>query len=207
MKNNKTKELFESLVKEGKSITDISKIYQMSHSNTRYWLKKFGLKTNPLTYLENRIKITDEELRNMWFQSDSINSFLKKLGLNSTGGSWYHYRKRLKTIGIEPVKNSLDGKKRGGKTTAKLKNNTSLLKKERKPRHVLKKLLELNSVEYKCNVCSINKWNGKQLLLHIHHRDHNKTNNIIENLEYICPNCHSQEHYTTLDGIGGCAAD
>ncbi len=36
---------------------------------------------------------------------------------------------------------------------------------------------------------------GKYEILQIHHKDKNKTNNNFDNLELICPNCHSEEHY------------
>lgn len=32
-------------------------------------------------------------------------------------------------------------------------------------------------------------------ILQVHHRDRNRKNNNIDNLELICPNCHFEEHY------------
>lgn len=32
-------------------------------------------------------------------------------------------------------------------------------------------------------------------ILQVHHRDRNRANNDIDNLELICPNCHAMEHY------------
>ena len=50
-------------------------------------------------------------------------------------------------------------------------------------------------IEYKglsCSSCNIIEWNGKQILLEVNHIDGKAYNNIIENLEFLCPNCHSQ---------------
>lgn len=43
-----------------------------------------------------------------------------------------------------------------------------------------------------CYACSIKEWQGNPLTLHIHHKDGNRYNNRLENLELLCPNCHSQ---------------
>ena len=44
----------------------------------------------------------------------------------------------------------------------------------------------------KCERCGYNKYE----ILHIHHKDRNRSNNNLENLELICPNCHFEEHYS-----------
>lgn len=50
-------------------------------------------------------------------------------------------------------------------------------------------VLEQNN---KCNHCGIDSWNGKPIVLELEHKDGNNSNNQRENLEAICPNCHSQ---------------
>lgn len=42
-----------------------------------------------------------------------------------------------------------------------------------------------------CEVCSTEMWNGQKLPLECDHKDGNPTNNHIDNLRLICPNCHS----------------
>jgi hypothetical protein len=45
--------------------------------------------------------------------------------------------------------------------------------------------------ECKCNRCGISEWMGQQITLELEHKDGNKNNNSRENLEGLCPNCHS----------------
>lgn len=44
----------------------------------------------------------------------------------------------------------------------------------------------------KCCECGILEWNNKPIILEIHHIDGDSKNNKLENLQLLCPNCHSQ---------------
>ena len=58
------------------------------------------------------------------------------------------------------------------------------------------KLLKEKIIENKCFICGINEWKGKSLVLQLHHIDGNPDNNSLDNLQLLCPNCHSQtENY------------
>lgn len=53
------------------------------------------------------------------------------------------------------------------------------------------KLLEEGYKEYKCENCGLTKWLDKPIPLELHHKDGNRNNNILENYELLCPNCHA----------------
>lgn len=57
---------------------------------------------------------------------------------------------------------------------------------------VKKSLISNNLIPYKCEVCGIEKWNGKDIKLELHHKNGNNKDNRLENLCFLCPNCHSQ---------------
>ena len=47
-------------------------------------------------------------------------------------------------------------------------------------------------VDYKCSCCGLVDWQGKTISLQLDHIDGNNKNNTIENVRWLCPNCHSQ---------------
>lgn len=50
----------------------------------------------------------------------------------------------------------------------------------------------LQEQENKCLKCRINEWMGESVVLELHHVDGNDSNNVRQNLQILCPNCHSQ---------------
>lgn len=189
------KEILENYINGGLTIGDISDKTNKGKSAIRYWLKKYKLKTKSLHILENRFKFSDIQILEIWNRSDSINQFLLNLGVGTGGGSWYHYKRRLKLLGIDLSNSTLNGRSRGGQVTAKLRNEESIKKRIRLKRNTLKKSMDLCNIPYKCFNCSLSEWCAEKLKLHIHHKNHDKTDNKINNLQYLCPNCHSINHY------------
>lgn len=57
---------------------------------------------------------------------------------------------------------------------------------------VKKEILKNQLIEYKCAICFINNWNNKPLSLHLDHINGLNGDNRIDNLRFLCPNCHSQ---------------
>ena len=54
-------------------------------------------------------------------------------------------------------------------------------------------IFKLNLLEYVCDICKIkNVWNNSPLQLQIDHKNGNHHDNRLENLRFLCPNCHSQ---------------
>lgn len=69
-------------------------------------------------------------------------------------------------------------------------NNTVSIKTSKLKMRLLKEGLKRNI----CERCGISEWQGMPLVIQLHHIDGNPNNNALENLQILCPNCHSQVH-------------
>jgi DNA-binding CsgD family transcriptional regulator len=54
------------------------------------------------------------------------------------------------------------------------------------------RLLSQGLKENRCASCQITEWRGRELSLALHHINGDRLDNRVENLELLCPNCHSQ---------------
>ena len=54
--------------------------------------------------------------------------------------------------------------------------------------------LKIRLLKKRSPVCERCKYDVYQIL-QVHHKDRDRTNNTLRNLELLCPNCHASEHY------------
>ena len=60
------------------------------------------------------------------------------------------------------------------------------------PNCLKKNIKKYNAVPYVCAKCGCDgKWQDGIITLEIHHKDGDNRNNSLNNLEYLCPNCHA----------------
>jgi len=68
----------------------------------------------------------------------------------------------------------------------------ALLAAPRNRAHVKRRLLAAGLKENRCEVCGLTEWLGEPLSMALHHINGDGKDNRLENLQFLCPNCHSQ---------------
>lgn len=140
------------------------------------------------------VKYTKELLEAAVKNSTSLAGTLRYLGLKHAGGTQNYIKNIIKRFNINTSHFTGQGHNKG--KILKRKSFTEIL--VNKPRFykektkLLRRAMIESGIEYKCNICGISNWNNKNISLEIHHIDENNLNNIKTNLEFQCPNCHSQ---------------
>lgn len=136
--------------------------------------------------------ITKNKMINLIDESKSLREIIIKLGLSDNGSSSYtNLKNKILKLGLEIPKYDYYGK---GGNKQRINNEEVFCEDSIYPRQSLKRrIIKENIIEYKCNKCNNNgEWNGKKLSLHLDHINGINNDHRIENLRFLCPNCHSQ---------------
>lgn len=142
------------------------------------------------------MEISKEKLQNLANTSCSIKEILEKLGFSSRGNNYNTISKLIKELDIDTT--ILDKNRRKLFSTNKknkgdiLKILSGEIKTMMKPSRLLNLIVEFDIKKYQCERCGISEWNGIPIRLELHHKDGNHENSKLENIEILCPNCHSQ---------------
>lgn len=141
----------------------------------------------------NKRTWTDEDLLEAVSSSRSIRQTLLKLGLSSNG-SYETVKKYIKKLHIPTVHFCGKSWLRGNSQDWRKKPLSNYLVQGLTNYWMLKKrLIEERAIPYECTICNIGpEWKGKKLVLQLDHKNGNRLDNRIENLRFMCPNCHSQ---------------
>jgi hypothetical protein len=144
--------------------------------------------------------IPAEEFQNLLNTSNSFVDILIKIGLDPYNGNHKTLNHRIKEEGFDTSILEQNRKKNQERHMKSLLEKRTyslediLVENSNFDRKGLKtKILEHNLLSYECCICkNKGEWLGSPISLQLDHINGINNDNRIENLRFLCPNCHSQ---------------
>nr|WP_145485299.1 MULTISPECIES: HNH endonuclease [Streptomyces] len=193
-----TKERLEEAARGARTLSEaLERLGVDPRSPTRRYLlgrmKKLGV---DVSHFEREgAKWTKELLEEAVAASTNMCEVLRHLGLEVVGGHHTHISRRIKSYGIDtshfrvPTQRGKSGRPR---TPEALLAEQPAGQARRVPGDRLKRAMTASGMPERCARCGTDPvWRGRPLPLEVDHIDGNWRNNRIENLRFLCPNCHS----------------
>lgn len=146
--------------------------------------------------MENKIyKLSDEQFVELLKKSSTISEVLFKLGYTVKGNSWGYSLIKRRMTDLNLDYSIFKGKQcvLANKITKAIKPEDILKENCKHQRTVLRRyIIKNNLIPYKCAICGCTMWQGRTLSLELDHINGINNDNRLENLRFLCPNCHSQ---------------
>lgn len=141
-----------------------------------------------------RVNYTKELLEEKIQNCYSFAELCRRLGLKPEGSNPKTVRKKLDEFGVDY--SHFTGKawnKNSENPVYREKYLPNLCEHSSLSTSNTKELVyRLGLKENRCEICGISEWQGKPITCELHHINGDSTDNRIENLQILCPNCHSQ---------------
>jgi hypothetical protein len=140
---------------------------------------------------------TDEQFIQAIANNKSWRQVLFSLGLKEGGGTYVYIKNLAKKLNLSTSHMTGQGWNCGEryKNPKPVKDLEDILVEDsdyHNQNFLKKRLWREGLLKKECYVCGISDWLGTPLTLQIDHINGKRQDNRIENLQILCPNCHSQ---------------
>jgi hypothetical protein len=134
-----------------------------------------------------------ESLARAVARSRSLRQSLAVLGLSPAGGNYESLKKAIAKLGLDTSHFTGMGYLKG-KTHSYRKRPLEQVLTQGKLENTFRlrnRLLAEGRKQRVCERCGLSEWLGGPIPLELHHKDGDRTNNVLSNLALMCPNCHA----------------
>lgn len=196
------------MVAKARSLADVLRALGLArtggnHRHIKRWIEYAGLDTSHFGGGSLIRALSKEQLELLVREALSLAAVLRALGLPEAGRPASELKRRLAVLGIDTSHFRGSAWSRGETRAthpaveryaqqlalpdAEVFTVTSTIGGASLKNRLLRK-----GWQYVCAICGIAEWQGVALSLHVDHVNGLHYDNRLENLRFLCPNCHSQ---------------
>lgn len=143
---------------------------------------------------KNRVTWTEEKFRDAVKNSKSLSDVARTIGIKALGSNFKTIKKYIALWNLNTSHFGVDWKS----ITAKARSSMKIISNENlfvenstiASKHIKSRYLQTRPVKT-CDLCFIHMWHGQELILQLDHINGVNSDNRLENLRLLCPNCHS----------------
>jgi DNA-binding CsgD family transcriptional regulator len=178
----RTRELVAGLLARGLSRSEVARRLDIAKSTVTYHAAKLGEEID-----ERCAKRFDWSVVQAYYdEGHSVRDCVRTFGFSSW--SWHEAVGRgaiTPRPGFKPLEEIFAANTRRGRG------------------HLKQRLLRAGLKDGRCERCGMSEWRGEPISIALHHINGVRNDNRLENLELLCPNCHSQtDTYSGRNGRG-----
>ena len=137
-------------------------------------------------------KVSESLFRESIQNSLSIREAITKMGIKAAGGNYLCFHRRVEKLGID-TSHFLGSAHTSGKIFGPKRplsdyfEGKAIIASDTLKKRMLSEGLKV----HECERCELDSWLGDKIPLELHHVNGNHSDNTLENLQFLCPNCHA----------------